>query len=327
MDSGATPLHVLFRYYKEDNLIDFVQFLVSRGAQITVTDEQFGTTLLHELCINYPHENVIDILQFLIKEGAEVNAKDVNGWNPLHTVCCNYKNVNLKEIVQLLIENGVDVNAKDKNGNTPLFIVCEYYNNNKIMKQCQSMIMKDGECAKDKHGFSPNHELYGKYEKENLEDILKLAKSEETNYNSTFIDNNLINIVEVLLENGAVADVKNKNGDTPLHELCHNYDKDNLINIVKLMIQKGARVDEKNNAGSTPLHVLCCCYQVNSLPKEDEKFASLVQLFEDNGTSMTEKDNKGKTPQDFYIHRKKSVLAMLDTLKRKNIQVEEGVEV
>jgi len=55
------------------------------------------------------------------------------------------------------------------------------------------------------------------------------------------------------------------------------------------------------------------------LPKEDEKFASLVQLFEENGTSMTEKDNKGKTPQDFYIHRKKSVLAMLDTLKRKNI--------
>ena len=62
--------------------------------------------------------------------------------------------------------------------------------------------------------------------------------------------------------------------------------------------------------------------KLSNLEIEEKKEETLIEM-----KDMTEKDNKGKTPQDFYIHRKKSVLAMLDTLKRKNIQVKEGEEV
>jgi ankyrin repeat protein len=58
-------------------------------------------------------------------------------------------------------------------------------------------------------------------------------------------------IVELLIANGADVNVKGENGWTPLHEAVREDQKE----VVKLLITKGAGVNPKTNSGETPLDV------------------------------------------------------------------------
>ncbi|VDI52632.1 ankyrin repeat domain-containing protein 46-like [Mytilus galloprovincialis] len=52
-------------------------------------------------------------------------------------------------------------------------------------------------------------------------------------------------IVELLLEQGAKAHLKDKNGNTPLHWCGH-------AEVIDLLINQGAKVDDRNCIGATP---------------------------------------------------------------------------
>ena len=55
----------------------------------------------------------------------------------------------------------------------------------------------------------------------------------------------------LLLDRGADIDVKNNNGDTPIHEAAVNGNTD----IVKLLLERGAAIDVKTDFGNTPIHL------------------------------------------------------------------------
>jgi len=111
----TTALYLLCSYYKNDNLIGYVQQLLKqKGIRINMTDDT-GKTALHHVCDVYQHENLIDLVRLLIQHGADVNARDVGfRETPLFHLCWNYKKENLMEIVQLLVENGADINAENE---------------------------------------------------------------------------------------------------------------------------------------------------------------------------------------------------------------------
>ncbi len=67
----------------------------------------------------------------------------------------------------------------------------------------------------------------------------------------------MIDIAQLLLENGADVNAKNDTGWTPLLLLCRNNEINNLEDIVKFFVENGADViNAKNKNGKTPLHYL-----------------------------------------------------------------------
>ncbi|RUP45382.1 hypothetical protein BC936DRAFT_148249 [Jimgerdemannia flammicorona] len=63
-----------------------------------------------------------------------------------------------------------------------------------------------------------------------------------------------LEVLRVLLENGAEVNAKNKEGNTVLHLLCANCPLP--LDPVRLLLEKGADVNERNNSGKSPIHLL-----------------------------------------------------------------------
>ena len=116
---------------------------------------------------------------------------------------------------------------------------------------------------------------------------------------------------------------KDEDGNTPLHNLCRDYNKVNLIDIVQFLIKKDASANAKNKKGEAPLHLLCRCYKIDNSIKEDDNLRSLVLLFSENGASMNEKDNWGTSPNDYLIRRNKTTLAMEFANRKETINKDE----
>lgn len=99
----------------------FEKLLMDESIDVNVLELESGFTPLHTLCRYYKEENLIDFVRLLIKKGASVNIKDCHGWTPLHLLNTREK-AKLKDIVQLLKEECAEVNTDDTNGWTELVL-------------------------------------------------------------------------------------------------------------------------------------------------------------------------------------------------------------
>lgn len=59
-----------------------------------------------------------------------------------------------------------------------------------------------------------------------------------------------IRVMQLLLDRGAIADMKTKDDETPLFEAVRNRN----IPIIKLLLASGANVNTKTNLGYSPLY-------------------------------------------------------------------------
>ena len=67
----------------------------------------------------------------------------------------------------------------------------------------------------------------------------------------------LIELMELLIKNGADVNSQNKHKETPLHYLCWQNTNKEMIEVIKFLIEKGADVNSQDKYGRTPLHYLC----------------------------------------------------------------------
>ena len=95
--------------------LEIVQWLLSRGANLTVPDE-YGWTPLHAAVLSGQVE-----ISRLLQYKADVYAQDLYGETPLH----NASEEGQVYVARLLLEHGADVNARDNYGNTPLYYASE----------------------------------------------------------------------------------------------------------------------------------------------------------------------------------------------------------
>gem|GEM_PF-304783 len=96
--------------------LDFVTFLIEKGANVNAADMR-GRTSLH-LATEGGHRDLIDLL---LAKGADVNTKDRLG----RTVLLTALDVGRGNVTDLLLERRADVNLQDQDGRSPLMVACD----------------------------------------------------------------------------------------------------------------------------------------------------------------------------------------------------------
>ena len=104
---NKTPL----LYACENNQLQIVEYLISKGANIEARDQKQGTPL-HYACIN----NCYPLVEYLISKSAPIEAKDNEIKTSLHYACER----DFLQIVTFLISKNANIEAKDKQYWTPL---------------------------------------------------------------------------------------------------------------------------------------------------------------------------------------------------------------
>ncbi|XP_023314792.1 ankyrin-1-like isoform X2 [Trichogramma pretiosum] len=225
--TGNTPLH----YALENNLSDTAEWLLSKGADVNLANEE-GSTPLHNVCKG----ERVSFLKSFLKNAEEVNqsvrldARDKLGNTPLHlAIKCNTD----KKVSELLLQTGADPNSANEKGLTPLHIICKWKGANlltmffNINKKLDRTVQVD---AQDNEGNTPLHSV-------------TLSGNEKK--------------IEFLLRKGANPNLANEDGTTPLHIICNRrvFDDDlaGLFFEVNDKLNQPVRVDVKDKKGLTPL--------------------------------------------------------------------------
>ncbi|XP_064640281.1 ankyrin repeat domain-containing protein 27-like [Lineus longissimus] len=173
-----------------------------------------GCTSLH-IASMYGHAGIMDIL---VSKGAVVNATDYHGSTPVHIACQRgHQNVTL-----MLLHYHADINPVDNDGNTPLHM-CTANGHDDCVKALvyydQGTHRLDVNAAND-YGDTPLH-LAAKWGYEN--------------------------IIEILLENGASVEARNRKKLTPIN-CAHN------VKVTKLLMIVAAAQDDRHEKIRVDVH-------------------------------------------------------------------------
>ena len=218
--------------------------LLKNGADVNLRDKNDQTPLHNAGNCN--------IVRELIQHGASINSKDYQGNTPLHI---NSEYGYIPELKELL-KKSANPNRPNNEGETPLHIACRNGHVDVVMellvhgasvkaennkKECP-LVLIDVEIVSEEVATTIARKL--------LE--LGANINAQNNDGSTLISSTaamgFTSLVCELLKNGADANLRNKNDQTPLHNASN-------CNIVRELIKHGASINAKDDDGNTPLHI------------------------------------------------------------------------
>ena len=278
--------------------IEAVKQLVDAGTDLNVKDK-LDNTLLHYAALNGRKE----IAKLLIAEGADVNAKG-NQYKvtPLHFAALQSH----YELAELLIAKGADVNAKAVTGDTPL----DFSISGKHPKRglIDDLLRKHGGKTGEELGASrPVDKLLFAAVSEKKVALVKHAIKRGANVNSKYELFGLtplhmaaaydsVEIVKMLISNGANIESKMVKGFTPLHYAAEG----NSTKVLNLLINNKANLNAKGNKGETPLH--------NASAAGNKEIAELLIK---SGADINSEDNDGATPLFFATWHRRTETAFV----------------
>ncbi len=125
-----------------------------------------------------------------------------------------------------------------------------------------------------------------------------------------------VELVKLLLDNGADFNVRNKYGESPLHKAC----SEGHGSIVELLLKCGANPNVQNGRGKSPLYRAC-----------SEGHDGIVKLLLEHGADPNMKDQEGKPPlifafKDRFLHENevRVISLLLEHNADPNVQDEYG---
>lgn len=211
-----------------------------------------GLTALHQCCI----DNYEEMVKILLERGASVNAQDNELWTPLHAAAtCGHAG-----LVRILIAHGADLLAVNSDGNMP-YDLCE-----------DDPTLDIIETAMANRGITQEmiNETRASTERRMLGDIQELMRQgEEVNQQDSLgatllhiaAANGYVQAAELLLEGGALMDLRDTDGWQPLHAAaCWGQ-----MHVAELLVSHGASLNAKTFLEETPID-LC----------EDEEFRNIL---------------------------------------------------
>lgn len=222
---GAT--HQLFLAVKSSDKVKTVSAL-NQGASINARDRK-GKTPLHWAV--YKNDTLMAAL--LLHRGADPNAVNRRHRTPLHWAVLKPSN----KLTRLLLEKGADPNIQDKRGWTPLhWLALKPDKRSSIRNRTSEKVKNENELPLywNEKDLEKMRLLLTFKAHSNLKDESDNAK--ETNDPQFKVNLNL----------------KDESGRTPLHYAVLN----GRLEIVELLVENGADINAKDWIDETPLHLI-----------------------------------------------------------------------
>lgn len=251
----------------EDGNIEAVKQHLAAGTLVNAVNKHDETPLMISVIFNQ-----METLVILITNNADINLKNNVGESPLH-VAGGAK----KELIEFLIANGADLNTKDKYDRTPLDLMEKrgQFESARILRKHGC---KNGSIQSAAHGGDT----------EAVKDFL--VGGVDVNANSKLgsalhraVLRGHMDIVDLLISNGANVDLKSESGDTALHYAAQK----NHIGIAEMLLKNGADINLKGYRGLVPLHFAVTFDSVQ-----------LCEKFIIQGADVNVTNDDGQTPLD-----------------------------
>jgi ankyrin repeat protein len=205
--------------------------LLELGGRVDVQDTR-NQTVLHKT-IARQDKGATGAVQFLLEHGADVNAKCDDLWTPLHLAFY----VGELKAARTLLEHGADVNARNNDGRTPLHMLSSWEaqrDEDDGSEEARRLLERGANVnEKDKDNATPLH-LASYYKR--------------------------LEIVRVLLYNGANIDIMNDQGKTPLQTvMMDNGDsQSDDVGVARLLLAHGAEAYAREKYHTTTSDLACC---------------------------------------------------------------------
>jgi ankyrin repeat protein len=233
------------RLASKNGHLDIIRFLVDSGADIT-TYTQGWCSLYEASRFGY-----IEIVKFFISQGIGLKLEFKSGWRPLLAACYEGHN----DIAMLLIENGAYVHQQTKTNYTTLMaaaskglidiahiLIEKGVSTNQQTKEGWTALI-----------YSCNNG-HGDVAKLLLENGADIDKKTDDKYTSLMgaCKSGLTNMAHTLIEKGANVNAKTKEKWwSPLIIACLNGAS---VELVELLLENGAKINQKNYFGKRSYH-------------------------------------------------------------------------
>ncbi|KAJ5701489.1 hypothetical protein N7488_009037 [Penicillium malachiteum] len=221
------------------------------------SEPEKGCTALHALCMKpdtgvHEFERPAECVKLLLEAGVDLNAQAPNGLTALH-----YAIEWSVELINPLLEAGADPTAEDNEGDTPL------HSTKEIKDEALSILISSGRVdinkPRKKDGKTP---LLCRIADRTFDaqSVIKFLKY-KPDINATDSKGNGVlhllgpirlnqcDLIDTLLSAGADPNLKNEEGNTPLHVISHNEED----NIIKRLVSAGADLEAQNRKGESVL--------------------------------------------------------------------------
>ncbi len=214
--------------------VEEVKSLLKQGAEIDHVNAM-GITALQYAC-NHKSKEVISLL---INQGADLFVVDEeSGFTLLHTAASK----GYSWLVKLLVEARLDVNARDKAGNGPLWRAGNKH-------EIGTYLMENGADPKMEnfHGSSPFNSNAAAFDY--IKNPKKKDDGKRTDNIFEAIEKKDLTSIALLTVKKHDFNQKNQAGKTPLIFAVEN----NYVDIILLLVKNGAKTDLTDSDGNTPL--------------------------------------------------------------------------
>lgn len=232
----------------------------------------FDRTALHYAV----REQLPDVVYFLLANGADVDCKTCDKLTPLHYAAC-LENI---EMCHLLLDFDALVNSNRCCQGNPLYHVCGKSEARVLLTSTEG------------YYYDEFHDEY--------QDYFKKSHNVEPTFN--------MEIMKLLLNNGAKTGNKGSNGKSAVHEACaagrlkelkllvkygayledddmdgnfllHNAAKGNNVKLIDFLLENGLKIDVKNSIGETPLMLAV---------KEENIQLEIIEYLVDRGANVNQ---------------------------------------
>ena len=243
-DGGLNPLQLATW---NNGAPSVVEALIVAGAETGVRTTD-GRTLLH---LASEKNDSVEVLRLLLANGGDVSVRDrYYEYTPLHLA---FENGRDTEFVRALIDAGAPVNANDRFGRTPLQEAAASWDTDAAA--IQALLAAGANVNAGAQDFSLSATASsGTVKKLQLLIDAGAPLTELDFWGNTLLhdaaersDDEAANVVDVLIRAGMDANLRNKDGDSPLHVVRDP-------RVVDILVAADTNIHGRDKDGNTPLH-------------------------------------------------------------------------